>query len=65
MLLFIAVEDDIQKQPFAYVLQNRCSWKFRNIHRKAPVLGQRYLKETPTHVFLMNNAKFLKEQLFL
>ena len=24
MLLFIAVEDDIQKQPFADVLQNRC-----------------------------------------
>ena len=28
----------IQKQPFANVLQIRCSQKFRNIHRKAPVL---------------------------
>ena len=26
------------KQLFANVLQNRCSWKFRNIHRKAAVL---------------------------
>ena len=23
-LLFMAVKDDFQKQPFAYVLQNRC-----------------------------------------
>ena len=27
-----------QKQPFADVLQNRCSYKFRNIHMKTPVL---------------------------
>ena len=26
------------KQPFSDVLQNRCSSKFRNIHRKAPLL---------------------------
>ena len=25
MLLFIAVEDDIQKQPFTDVFQNKCS----------------------------------------
>ena len=29
----------IQKQPFADVLQNRCSWKFCNIKRKTLVLG--------------------------
>ena len=28
----------VQKQPFEYALQNRCSLKFRKIHRKAPVL---------------------------
>ena len=26
-----------QEQPFAYVLQKRCSYKFRKIHRKTPV----------------------------
>ena len=26
-----------QKQPFANVLQNRCSEKFRNIHGETPV----------------------------
>ena len=28
----------LQKQLFADVLQNRCSWKFRKFHRKTPVL---------------------------
>ena len=28
----------VQKQLFTDVLQNRCSQKFRNIHRKTPVL---------------------------
>ena len=27
-----------QKQPFADVLQKKCSYRFRNIHRKTPVL---------------------------
>ena len=27
-----------QKQSFAGVFQNRCSWKFHNIHKKKPVL---------------------------
>ena len=30
----IAFSYSIQKQLFADFLQNRCSWKFRNIHRK-------------------------------
>ena len=29
---------EIQKQLFTYVLQNRCSLKFRNVHRKTPAL---------------------------
>ena len=28
----------LQKQLFANVLQNRCSYKFHNIHMKTPVL---------------------------
>ena len=28
----------VQKQPFADVLQNRCSWKFCKIHSKTPML---------------------------
>ena len=27
-----------QNQPLVDVLQNKCSWKFRNIHKKTPVL---------------------------
>ena len=40
MLLFIAAEDNIKKQSFTDVLQNRCFYKFRNIHRKTTVLEQ-------------------------
>ena len=35
-----------QKQPFADVLQNRCSIKFHNIHRKTPVLKSPFNKVT-------------------
>ena len=31
-----------EKQPFADVFQIRCPQKFRNIHRKPPVLGSRF-----------------------
>ena len=30
--------NEVQKQPFANVLQTRCSQKFRNIYRKTPML---------------------------
>ena len=30
--------ESVQKQPFADVLQNRCSWKFCKIHRKTTML---------------------------
>ena len=63
-LLFLRIE-----QPLADVLQNRCSQKFRNIHRKTPVLkfllnkvaGMRacncIIKETPTLVFSCEHWK--------
>ena len=38
VLLCIAARDDIQ--PFEDVLQNICSQKFCNIHRKTPLLEQ-------------------------
>ena len=38
MFSYKAINLNIQKQPFADVLQNRCSCKFRIIHRKTPVL---------------------------
>ena len=44
VLLCIAARDDIQ--PFEDVLQNICSQKFCNIHRKTPLLEQIYEKET-------------------
>ena len=31
-------ETTLQKQPFADVFQNKCSYEFRNIHRKTPAL---------------------------
>ena len=33
-----------QKQSFAYVLQNRCSLKFRKFYRKTPVLESLFNK---------------------
>ena len=34
----LKTSENFQKQLFTDVLQNSCSWKFREIHRKAPVL---------------------------
>ena len=34
----------LQNQPFADVLQNRCFYKFCNIHRKTPVLESLFNK---------------------
>ena len=45
----LQVDGNRKKQPCADVLQNRCSEKFRNIHRKTLVLGS-----------LFNNVEDLK-----
>ena len=42
-----------QKQPFTDVLQNSCSWKFWNIHRKTPVL-ESLLK---SYMWMLRNFK--------
>ena len=56
-----------QKQPFANVLQNRCSEKFRNIHGETPVPEslQLYQKETPTQVFSCENCEIFKNSFFI
>ena len=47
-LPIVTVVTDFQKHPFTYVLQNRCSLKFCNIHRKTPVLESLVNKGTGT-----------------
>ena len=49
-----------QKQPFADVLQNRYSQKFRHIHRKTPVLESFLNKVTDLRV-----CSFIKQRLQL
>ena len=60
-----------QKQPFGEVLQNSCSWKLRNTHRKTPVLEsflincrleglQLYKKRLQHRYFSVNIGKFLR-----
>lgn len=48
MFLLIAVEDNIQKQPIASVLQNRCPWKVCNIDRKTTVeVSDNFIRRRP------------------
>ena len=64
ILLFIAVGDDIQKQLFAYVLQNNCSQKlaiFADIHLR----WNNFIKKMAQHrCFSMNIGKFLRTTFF-
>ena len=62
MLFFIAVEDDFQKQPFANVLQNRCSQK--NFTRKQLRWNNFIKKRLQLRFFPMNIAKFLRTAFF-
>ena len=55
-MLRIAVEDDIQKQLFAYILQIRWPLKFCNIDRKTTVLEKRL----EHRYFPLNIARFLR-----
>ena len=47
-----------QKQSFADVLQNRCSWKFRKFHRKVVVLESLFNK-----VAVLTACNFIKNRL--
>ena len=63
-------------QPFANVLQNRCYWKFPDIHKKKSVLESLFnevtglmasnfiKKETPTHVFSCEYHKMFEKSFF-
>ena len=61
-----------KKQSFANVLQNRCSWKFRSIHRKTLALESLFNKiadlkagkETPTQVLSCKYCKIFKNIFF-
>ena len=55
------------KQPFADVLQNRCSQKFGNIHRKTTVLESLFNKVAGLQhrCFYVNIAKFLRTHFFI
>ena len=69
-------ETTLQKQPFADVFQNRCSYEFRNIHRKTTVLESllnkvvdltdcNFIKKRLQHwCFPVNFAKFLRKAFF-
>ena len=48
----------IQKQPFADIFQNRCPWKFANIHRKEPVLESLFNKAA-----VLKTCSFIKQRL--
>ena len=68
--------NQIQKQSFAESLENRCSRKFPNIHRKTPVLESLFnkvvclnacnliKKETPTQMFSCENCETFKNTFF-
>ena len=61
-----------QKQPFSGVLQSRCSYKFRNIHRKTSVLEPlfnknrsffqacNFIKKSSTQVFSCEYCEILR-----
>ena len=57
-MLWRPLNSIFRKQAFTDVLQNRCPYKFRNIHRKTPatILNKRLQHRC----FLVNIAKFLR-----
>ena len=58
-LEFVKSTKETQKQPFAVVRQNKCSRKFRNIHRKTPVLRS-FFKKVVFSKKGSNESVFLK-----
>ena len=55
----------MQKQPFANVLQNRCSKKFRNIHRKTLVLESPFDKVAGLQVFSCESCEIFNGSFFI
>ena len=48
----------VQKQSFADILQNRCSWKFRNFYWETPVLESLFCK-----IAGLKTSNFIKTRL--
>ena len=55
----------MQKQPFANVLQNRRSYKFRNIHKKTLVLEPLFDKVAGLQVFSCEYSEIFKSSFFI
>ena len=51
---------DTQKHPPEVFYENNCSSKFRNIHRKTPVLESLFKKRLQRRFFSANIAKFIR-----
>ena len=56
--VILKVKQDLQKQSFADVFENRCSYKFSNIHKKTPVLESLFNK-----VVDLQPCHFIKKRL--
>ena len=63
------VRDQVQWQPFADVLRNRCSQNVRNIRTITPVLeplfNKHCYKEIPTQMFSCKYCKIFKNSFFI
>ena len=62
----------VQEPPLADVFQNKCSWKFRNIHGKTPILKSVFDKvaglkdwKLQHRCFPVNISKFLRTAFFI
>ena len=64
ILLFIAIEDANSRSRSQMFFKIVVFKKFRNIHRKAPLLEQLYEKETPIQVFFFEYCKIFKKSFF-
>ena len=70
LLLMTNIIKHSHKQPSEVFFKNICSQKFRNIHRKTPVLEntfspERYEKEAPMQVFLCEYGKILRTPILM
>ena len=58
MMGILSIKGNIEKQPLAHVVQNRCSLKLRNIHRKTTMLESRSDKVAGLEACNLNKKRF-------
>ena len=58
-LTSLVQRQNVQKQPFATVFQNKCSSKFRNIHSKTPLMESFFLNKAAG----LQGCKFIEKRL--